>query len=295
MSPSMFDPGATETLFDRRVYTAATETLYGGPNASTSPYPAMAGARSEWIQTANLTSTDMSSYLLETYNDQDRGDRYGAYIFGDALPVNITVDYQWLQANREEIFAFGELVLPSGDIALGPVNFLVPFNQEVYDAIGEAGAALLFPTLYEDFNGSDMQVSWDSSTVNAQARTIKVENAVVTSADGHAALPLGNQELDLNLLFELMPAQGKQSFAGQVPLSDYTTILHNSTAVHALPAFNAELTELALRACLSNSTMKLAFTSHPLPPTAREAIEVQVILSFFTSLFILIPLCYAPA
>ena len=35
--------------------------------------------------------------------------------------------------------------------------------------------------------------------------------------------------------------------------------------------------------------------NHPLPLTAQESIEIQVILSIFASLFILIPLCYIPA
>jgi hypothetical protein len=35
--------------------------------------------------------------------------------------------------------------------------------------------------------------------------------------------------------------------------------------------------------------------NHPLPLTAQESLEIQVILSIFASLFILIPLCYIPA
>ena len=35
--------------------------------------------------------------------------------------------------------------------------------------------------------------------------------------------------------------------------------------------------------------------NHPLPLTAEESLEIQIILSLFASLFILIPLCYIPA
>jgi hypothetical protein len=45
----------------------------------------------------------------------------------------------------------------------------------------------------------------------------------------------------------------------------------------------------------SDTATKYLVKNHPLPLTANQTLEIQVLLAFLTSIFILIPLCYIPA
>ncbi|KAG5189428.1 ABC-2 family transporter protein-domain-containing protein, partial [Tribonema minus] len=64
---------------------------------------------------------------------------------------------------------------------------------------------------------------------------------------------------------------------------------------HGLPGWLGQLTELKYRTCLNNEQASYTARTHPLPVTAQESIETQTILSVLACLFIIIPLCYAPA
>jgi hypothetical protein len=71
-------------------------------------------------------------------------------------------------------------------------------------------------------------------------------------------------------------------------------LLHNDS-YHGLPSWINTVTALKYRACASNDTARFITRVHPLPLTAKQSIEIQTILSLFACLFIIIPLCYAPA
>jgi hypothetical protein len=64
---------------------------------------------------------------------------------------------------------------------------------------------------------------------------------------------------------------------------------------HGLPSWINTVTALKYRACTNNDTASFITRVHPLPLTAKQSIEIQTILSLFACLFIIIPLCYAPA
>lgn len=59
------------------------------------------------------TSTGLSRYLLDTYGDDNdesrefaedpRPPRYGAFVFGDRIPVNVTIDWDEVR-DRPELF-----------------------------------------------------------------------------------------------------------------------------------------------------------------------------------------------
>lgn len=81
-----------------------------------------------WAAEAGLsapTSTGLSGYMLDTYNtgglvvgvgaatgadDQGRPPRYGAFVFGDRIPVNVSVDWDSLRENPEILSAALETV-----------------------------------------------------------------------------------------------------------------------------------------------------------------------------------------
>lgn len=50
-----------------------------------------------------------------------------------------------------------------------------------------------------------------------------------------------------------------------------------------------------LRSYGNTDNLQYFVKNHPLPITAQQSLEIQVILSVFTSLFMLVPLCYIPA
>jgi len=80
-----------------------------------------------------------------------------------------------------------------------------------------------------------------------------------------------------------------------IPYSKYT-VMHNSTAPHGMASFAGELTAATFKTCSSFGPDAIYLSkNHPLPITAKTTIDIQVILSLLTSIFILVPLCYIPA
>jgi len=76
------------------------------------------------------------------------------------------------------------------------------------------------------------------------------------------------------------------------------TVLHNTSKIHALPAFINELSNarLALSMSSQNRSYKGIETfNHPLPLTEFQSSRVRSILSLFAALFLLIPFGYLPA
>jgi ABC-type multidrug transport system ATPase subunit len=71
-------------------------------------------------------------------------------------------------------------------------------------------------------------------------------------------------------------------------------VLHNSSAPHAMPTYLAELTRAQWKQMLGSNADYIT-RSHPLPLTEEENVELQIILSFFVSLFLLLPFSYIPA
>ena len=85
--------------------------------------------------------------------------------------------------------------------------------------------------------------------------------------------------------------------------SDYT-IFHNSSSPHALAIFGTELNSAAQRQCINKTTdgnnvvaanLKYLSKNHPLPITYQQSLEIKLVLSILTSLFLIVPLCYIPA
>lgn len=85
-----------------------------------------------------------------------------------------------------------------------------------------------------------------------------------------------------------------QSPGGQGILSP-VTLLFNTTSDHSLPALIQELMQARLKANLGDDSAKLKISTHPLPLTKTEFLELQTVLSVLAALFVLIPFCYMGA
>lgn len=174
-------------------------------------------------------------------------------------------------------------------------------NQTVYkDDLIDFVDELIFNNT---INGT---LSLTNVTIEATVdRIIYVNDSIVlvdvTLIINNQSISIGNVTITIDQLISLLPI-GIVNYVVYLP-SPYT-VLHNSTSPHGIAAFMGETVAAAFQTCIegkqgyddvsSNPSSYFSY-NHPLPLTARQNLENQVILSIFASLFILIPLCYIPA
>jgi ABC-type multidrug transport system ATPase subunit len=88
----------------------------------------------------------------------------------------------------------------------------------------------------------------------------------------------------------------------QLPVS--MTILFNASSPHANAAMLGEVSAAAWRAVHElapgaspddDEPLVYAFYNHPLPLTAAQSAQIQVVLAFLAGIFVLVPFCYIPA
>ena len=81
--------------------------------------------------------------------------------------------------------------------------------------------------------------------------------------------------------------------------------MFNSSSQHGIAAFRGEAVAAAFQRCYDalpmsaqdrarNPNVTYVAKNHPLPLTARQTLEIRVVLALLASLFILVPLCYIP-
>lgn len=76
-------------------------------------------------------------------------------------------------------------------------------------------------------------------------------------------------------------------FASNPPV----TLMHNTSAYHALPSLISAVHETLSGLSQSGQAASLAVHSHPLPLTAEESVQLDGILLVLASLFVLVPFC----
>lgn len=160
-------------------------------------------------------------------------------------------------------------------------------------------------------------ISFQSISYDIQTNNIVFRDVTIT-VDG-STLQLNTLSIPAADVINFLPS-GVDVYSFNI-LSPYT-IMHNSSSPHAIAMYRGQLIEAAYRQCSIDSDsvfngsstttnslrgrrklthfkfppapMYLA-KNHPLPVTARQSLEIQVILALFASIFILVPLCYVPA
>mmetsp|Transcript_200 Transcript_200/g.364 ORF Transcript_200/g.364 Transcript_200/m.364 type:complete len:2007 (-) Transcript_200:174-6194(-) len=148
-------------------------------------------------------------------------------------------------------------------------------------------------TSVDSFNASEISSlsgfvsvgSIDIANGNVMLRNVYIEI-------NNQTIDIGNVTLTAVQIQNLLPSE-TVAYTFQVPVK--YSVLHNSSSPHGVGAFIGELTTAAYMECSQQSNSQYKSKNHPLPLTAEESLEIQVILSVFASLFILIPLCYIPA
>lgn len=127
---------------------------------------------------------------------------------------------------------------------------------------------------------------------------IDIRNVFVTT--GHGTHLEIDEEFSLQFaldeLEKLVPNNTTNlEFRFEVPSK--TNLLHNSSSPHAVAAFNQAYMEHRYKQCLGDvkGNARLTSVNHPLPLTAKQSLEIKIMLSVLAGLFILIPFCYVPA
>ncbi|CAM9219255.1 unnamed protein product [Choristocarpus tenellus] len=148
---------------------------------------------------------------------------------------------------------------------------------------------------------SNASVQFSSINYNQSLREISIKG-VVFSLEHHTT-EVGDVVVGVDDVQRALPKE-KRSYVGELGkgrtgIRSVNTVMFNTSAPHALPAWMGELTSKTYQACTSAAGVsgESVFTTrnHPLPLTATQSVEVQTVLSLLVSLLVTIPLCYAPA
>jgi ATP-binding cassette, subfamily A (ABC1), member 3 len=135
-------------------------------------------------------------------------------------------------------------------------------------------------------------------TVDFGKMELDLNNVVVNTGHGTAF------EIDQNFSFRFSLDALKELLHTDAPILQFqfevpskTSLLHNTSSPHAVAVFNQAYMEHRYKQCLGDvrGNARLVSVSHPLPLTAKQNLELMVMLSVLAGLFILIPFCYIPA
>jgi hypothetical protein len=164
-------------------------------------------------------------------------------------------------------------------------------SQAERQAAGEAPSLVFAPVPLDGHTGLFPDVAVPLSAYLLQGSQL---NATAADGGGGSAAGVG---AGVGNRFGALAISPFLSPQGPLPL---LTVLHNSTAPHALPTFvnlgfagwlRWQLEALGLRAPAVDARVTL----HPLPRTRSEQQLLSAVLSVFVSLFVLIPFSFVPA
>ncbi len=304
--------------------------------AQTTPIVQVAGADQSNLYRQSLASVDMdleqsplfnstslSDFLLDPLSFVD--DRYGAFLFGDSIPLHLTVDWVWV---KENINNLNDTIaaIPGAEDAVNSLladvapDLNLQFNQTLplaalnisslndanLDALTESLFNISISSLFNvsinslfnltaiDLSQSAVgSISADGVIYDAPTNSFELQNVTLTL--NNVTTELGSVTVPASVFAQFLPDTVE---AYDIPIPSQYTIMHNSTSPHGAAAFYGELIETVFQQCspvASQQKTQYLIKNHPLPITISQGLEIQVILALLTSLFIIVPLCYIPA
>jgi ABC-type Na+ transport system ATPase subunit NatA len=259
------------------------------------------------VNVTAANSSALSDILLEP--TQYIPDRLGAYVFGDVLSIDLSLNWEWVKNNLNGL---GDTIdtIPGAEDAIN--NFLAdnlpPLELNVTDFVGptnvnfnqlndflETTFNVSLPGIFNltSFNVTPTgTASVGSVTYNAADNTFLLSDVTV-EINGNT-VDLGDTTVSADQFALFLPdGIGLYEFA----LPSKYTVMHNTTSPHGIAAFYSELVATAFQECSPTAAAKTQYLvkNHPLPITTQQALEIKVVLALLTSIFILVPLCYIPA
>lgn len=145
---------------------------------------------------------------------------------------------------------------------------------------------------------SALSNSSESGTVSIGSIVYEVKPQVFVANDVSLQLstvgvvPVGEVQVPLSTVLRSFP---NHEVTYNLPVSNAYTVMHNSTSPHGAAAFRGELVRTAFGQCVNDQLFDYGIRNHPMPPTAQQSLTFRIILAIFTSIFIVIPLCYIPS
>eukprot|EP00981_Chlorochromonas_danica_P005252 scaffold1050_cov176-Ochromonas_danica.AAC.18 len=200
-------------------------------------------------------SSFLSTVLLDKrlYENQ----RYGAFIFGDKIPLHLNVNWDMMKADLQA-------------------------NPNVGEDIN---------SILEGMSGKDYSYTYqvDPATVLNNNNQIPpgTTNAFVTLNRNGITVQLVNKQTGLTLLTQTTPWKDVtyQTIAPFLPEQSSGTydldldvpysILHNATSPHAIAAWHGELTEAMFQTCVGNPDANYYVKNHPLPLNTKQSMTVK--------------------
>eukprot|EP00937_MAST-01D_sp_MAST-1D-sp2_P000712 g712.t1 len=208
--------------------------------------------------------------------------------WSNKLPFNVSFDSMSVDKTSKQIrftdmMATGHVFSQQANIIDAPA-IVINFGDVIYqEAVGGANANVRF------VDGTNITIG--SEVVSKRGPY------TMTLAEGNAL----TKELIIDFLVSDTGRADVESWLRGLPnavivnSSSPLTILHNSSAPHALPAFIGEMTRAQFRALTGQKDAQYVTRNEPLPLSVRQQARVDLILSVVASLLLLIPFCYIPA
>jgi ABC-type multidrug transport system ATPase subunit len=330
-TPGVLVPPAQSTTQQQMLsepLTASPHMVLLSPDLSVSGWDPEDG-----VYTSNAASRYLLHTTKLSAEEYDAPLRYGALLFNDSVTVNATVNWDWVKdnldyllENQEQTESFLALfgVRVDLDQALAdPVtisNFTLTFDNDngtvtITESDASSGRRRL--QSLADLVGDNSSV--DSITVGGVTINVTAANEALTelvlanSANISAALngSAGSVTLSQADVLRVVLPDGVEEY--RTALDSPHTVGFNTTSAHGAAIFRGELLNAAFAMCSplrkywggnpgiygdnprDIPTPQYIAKNHPLPISRADALEIRLILSVLAALFILIPLCYAPA
>ena len=182
-------------------------------------------------------------------------------------------------------------------------------------------AVLTASSITLDSRNAEIRITGLIINVNQLSLTTGDSSIIITSASitEDEEIIINNIELELfGITFtirsiklsivQLLSYIPDRSSSFEIFYPSEVTIMHNASSPHGIAAFRGEIINARMQECYnrainlntSNTAFKPATVNylgknHPLPLTAKQALEIRIVIALLACLFILVPLCYIPA
>ena len=216
------------------------------------------------INSTEDNSTALSHHLLNP--DYYTLDRYGAYVFDDIIPLNITIDWSWIQINKN-VLGQGIVDLLIATNIINTQSSSSSQNKNIINAIFN-----LFP--------NDTQ---------SYILPLPSQYTILHNSTSPHAIAAFHGELIQSAYRQCQ--KSKETYS-----DDYNTISSSRSSGGSSDSdFSDVYQQRRLKTSSLSSSIQYLIKNHPLPITLKDTIEIEVILALLTSIFIIVPLCYIPA
>jgi hypothetical protein len=291
-------------------------------------------------------SLDMSIYLLTQYHGHGGQERAASIIFNDTItylsPISLNISngvnidaliaaLNALTLNPNTVNTIITQLLATVSPALAGFN-ITSFSGQNITIVIPAGTTINLPTIIGNItvpsfllpNGtvlvipSFIELLRPNGTASVISIILPDGTALnITSVLDSLVLTLPNNvTISLAALSNLLATFTNQTISLNPSSNTAWTLMHNSTAYHAVPSFAAEMLRSQLMllhgpsslmspsapysdyiANRSSTTSATSYTlrNHPLPLTAQSSLTIRALLAVFAALFTLVPFCYLPA